>query len=188
MFYVYVLRSCSDNGFYVGSTKDLRERLKAHNSGRVRSTEKRLPVELVYYEACLNQNDAFRREKYLKTAYGKRYLKNRLRDYFTGWMEAWQKQRYMAHFVSKLSDADGEQAETQHWVVLVLHANTSPTRHTDTCWRSAKKSAKCWARWWRNLKNGVLAFVVSPLSSALWPLSSVFCPTQTAWQASSIHI
>jgi len=84
MFYVYVLRSCSDNGFYVGYTKDLRERLKAHNSGRVRSTEKRLPVELVYYEACLNQNDAFRREKYLKTAYGKRYLKNRLRDYFMG--------------------------------------------------------------------------------------------------------
>jgi len=31
-------------------------------------------------------------------------------------MEAWQKRRYVAHFVSKLSDADGEQAETQHWV------------------------------------------------------------------------
>ena len=30
--------------------------------------------------------------------------------------EAWQKRRYPAHFVSKLTDADGEQAETQHWV------------------------------------------------------------------------
>ena len=30
--------------------------------------------------------------------------------------EAWQKRRYVAHFVSKLSDSDGEQAETQHWV------------------------------------------------------------------------
>ena len=30
--------------------------------------------------------------------------------------EAWQKRRYPAHFVSKLSDADGEQAETQHWL------------------------------------------------------------------------
>lgn len=30
--------------------------------------------------------------------------------------EAWQKRRYQAHFVSKLSDADGEQAETQHWL------------------------------------------------------------------------
>jgi four helix bundle protein len=30
--------------------------------------------------------------------------------------EAWQKRRYVAHFVSKLTDADGEQAETQHWL------------------------------------------------------------------------
>lgn len=30
--------------------------------------------------------------------------------------EAWQKRRYVAHFVSKLSDADGGQAETQHWL------------------------------------------------------------------------
>jgi four helix bundle protein len=30
--------------------------------------------------------------------------------------EAWQKRRYAAHFVSKLTDADGEQAEAQHWV------------------------------------------------------------------------
>ena len=30
--------------------------------------------------------------------------------------EAWQKRRYIAHFVSKLTDSDGEQAETQHWI------------------------------------------------------------------------
>lgn len=30
--------------------------------------------------------------------------------------EAWQKRRYPLHFVSKLSDSDGEQAETQHWI------------------------------------------------------------------------
>ena len=30
--------------------------------------------------------------------------------------ESWQKRRYMAHFVSKLTDADGEQAETRHWL------------------------------------------------------------------------
>jgi len=30
--------------------------------------------------------------------------------------EAWQKRRYPAHFVSKLTDSDGEQAETQHWL------------------------------------------------------------------------
>jgi len=55
-----------------------------HNSGRIKSTQNRLSVELIYYKACLNQSDAFRREKYLKTTYGRHYLKNRLREYFTG--------------------------------------------------------------------------------------------------------
>ena len=30
--------------------------------------------------------------------------------------EAWAKRRYEAHFISKLTDADGEQMETQHWI------------------------------------------------------------------------
>lgn len=34
--------------------------------------------------------------------------------------EAWQKRRYVAHFISKLTDADGEQAETQHWIATSL--------------------------------------------------------------------
>lgn len=34
--------------------------------------------------------------------------------------EAWHKRRYIAHFVSKLSDSDGEQAETQHWIDTAL--------------------------------------------------------------------
>ena|ERR1700724_2242766 len=34
--------------------------------------------------------------------------------------EAWQKRRYIAHFVSKLTDADGEQAETQHWLYTAV--------------------------------------------------------------------
>jgi putative endonuclease len=43
-----------------------------------------VPLELIYYEACLSADDAFRREKYLKTTYGKYCLKSRLRCYFTG--------------------------------------------------------------------------------------------------------
>ncbi|RKZ06631.1 four helix bundle protein [Candidatus Fermentibacteria bacterium] len=34
--------------------------------------------------------------------------------------EAWHKRKYPAHFVSKLSDSDGEQAETQHWLDTAL--------------------------------------------------------------------
>jgi len=84
MFYVYILISKKDNGFYIGCTKDLKIRIREHNAGHVKSTKNRLPMELIYYEACLNQGDAFYREKYLKTTYGRRYLKNRLKRYFTG--------------------------------------------------------------------------------------------------------
>jgi len=77
---VYVLRSRKDGNHYVGYTADLKRRLDAHNQGQVPSTMQRLPMELVYYEASRSQSDALRREKYLKTSYGKRYIKNRLRD------------------------------------------------------------------------------------------------------------
>jgi putative endonuclease len=82
--YVYVLRSSIDGQFYVGLTRDLRARLELHNKGQVPSTKRRVPLELVYWEGCLNEGDAAQREKYLKTAWGKRYIKGRLRRYLTG--------------------------------------------------------------------------------------------------------
>lgn len=82
--YVYVLRSLKDYNFYVGFTKNLNGRVETHNKGLVRSTTNRTPFELVYWEGCLNQTDAAMREKYLKTAWGKRHIKNRLRRYLTG--------------------------------------------------------------------------------------------------------
>ena len=84
MHYVYVLESEIDKKWYTGCTHDLKERLRLHNAGKVQSTKDRRPLRLIYYEACITQSDAYRREKYLKTTYGKRYIKNRLRDYFTG--------------------------------------------------------------------------------------------------------
>lgn len=83
-YYVYVLRSLVDRRFYVGLTSDLAARLQAHNAGLVSSTKLRVPLELVYWEGCLNRSDAAQREKYLKTAWGKRYLKARLRRYLMG--------------------------------------------------------------------------------------------------------
>ena len=81
MYYVYVLKSEKDGDMYVGYTGNLRERFALHNAGRVKSTRDRRPLQLVYYEACVNQKDALHREKYLKTAYGKRYIKSRLKAY-----------------------------------------------------------------------------------------------------------
>jgi putative endonuclease len=82
-FYVYVLHSEKDKNFYTGYTQDINNRLKQHNSGKVDSTRNRRPLKLIYWEGCLNQKDALHREKYLKTAWGKRYLKTRLKNYLT---------------------------------------------------------------------------------------------------------
>jgi putative endonuclease len=83
-YYVYVLQSSADGNFYVGFTNDLKRRITEHNDGEVHSTKSRRPMVLVYYEACRSQADATKREKYLKTAWGKRYIKGRLAGYLTG--------------------------------------------------------------------------------------------------------
>lgn len=80
-YFVYILLSKKDGKFYTGYTSDLNKRIIEHNSGKVNSTKTRIPFELVYYESCLNQADALHREKYLKTTYGKRYIKTRLKNY-----------------------------------------------------------------------------------------------------------
>ena len=81
MHIVYVLRSFKDGKFYTGYTKNLNQRIEAHNAGKILSTKYRRPLELIYFEASINQNDALKREKYLKTTYGKRYIKNRVNHY-----------------------------------------------------------------------------------------------------------
>ena len=83
MHYTYVLQSKKDKKWYTGATDDLLKRFKQHNDNRVLSTKGRGPFELIYYEACLNQQDAFQREKYLKSGPGKRYLKNRLKRFLS---------------------------------------------------------------------------------------------------------
>ena len=81
MFYTYVLYSEKDNKYYVGFTKDLKKRLEAHNRGLVSSTRNRRPLKLIYYEACLNEIDAIKREKYFKSGFGRRFLNNRFENY-----------------------------------------------------------------------------------------------------------
>ena len=81
MFYTYVLLSENDKDFYIGFTKDLKARLGQHQKGLVSSTVYRRPLKLIYYEACLNKNDAIKREKYFKTGFGRRFLRNRLETF-----------------------------------------------------------------------------------------------------------
>jgi putative endonuclease len=73
--FVYVLKSEDTGRLYTGMTKDLSSRLSFHNSGKVRSTKAYRPWTLVYYEDCNNQAQARKREVYLKSGFGRKFLR-----------------------------------------------------------------------------------------------------------------
>jgi len=82
MFYTYVIQSKKNDELYIGYTSDLRKRLIEHNQGLNLSTKKYKPWIIIYYEACIDEKDAKRREGYLKTTQGGRLLKRRLKEFF----------------------------------------------------------------------------------------------------------
>ena len=83
MFYVYILQSVSSKRFYTGYTSNLRKRFLEHNSSKSVYTRKRGPYKLIYYEACIDEEDAKSRELYLKSGVGKRYVRNRLKRFLS---------------------------------------------------------------------------------------------------------
>jgi putative endonuclease len=78
MHYVYVIRGKTSGFLYKGHCKDLEERLKQHNSGMTKSIRPYIPFELAYYEKFETLQDAIQREKYFKSAAGRRFLKKKL--------------------------------------------------------------------------------------------------------------
>jgi len=83
MYYTYVLKSKKNGRLYTGATNDLRKRLKLHDEGKSNFTKKDKPYELIYYEACKDREDAYAREKYLKSGPGKKFIRNRLRRFLS---------------------------------------------------------------------------------------------------------
>jgi len=63
---VYILQSEFDNSFYIGSTRDVDERLERHNAGRSRYTRAKRPWKLVYKEDCPDRSSAIKRESEIK--------------------------------------------------------------------------------------------------------------------------
>ena len=82
MFYIYCIESIINKELYFGITRDLKRRIKEHNQKLNFSTKCYAPWKIIYYEACLNKEDAIRREHYLKTSQGRRMFKARLKEYF----------------------------------------------------------------------------------------------------------
>ena len=76
MYYVYALRSLTRNYIYVGLTHDLDNRIHQHNSGWNRTTRAYAPFRLIYSEAFPTRIEARKKEKYLKSGFGKAFLKS----------------------------------------------------------------------------------------------------------------
>ncbi|MBN3032660.1 MAG: GIY-YIG nuclease family protein [Candidatus Saganbacteria bacterium] len=74
MFYLYVLKNSKNDKYYIGSTRDLEGRLKAHNSGKVRSTKGLAPLEIAYAESYATNAEARKREIYLKKRKSRKYI------------------------------------------------------------------------------------------------------------------
>jgi len=79
-YFVYLLLSLTDNRTYLGSTSDLKRRLREHNEGKNISTRNRRPFKLIYAEEYETLDEARKREKYLKTRSGRRELKKIFND------------------------------------------------------------------------------------------------------------
>ena len=78
MFYAYIIVSSKDGSFYKGHTENLEERLEQHNSGKTKSIKHLTPFEMAYYETFSTREEAIKREKYFKTAAGRRFIKFKL--------------------------------------------------------------------------------------------------------------
>ena len=79
MYFVYVIRSTRREWYYHGLSRNVLVRISQHNEGKVRSTRLHRPFELVYIEGPLPLHEAREREKYLKTAAGRRFMKKTLK-------------------------------------------------------------------------------------------------------------
>ena len=78
-YFAYVIYSQSHNKFYKGHCEDLKKRLTQHNNGKTKSTKAFVPWKIVYYESFETREQAINREKYFKTAAGRRFLKKVIR-------------------------------------------------------------------------------------------------------------
>jgi putative endonuclease len=75
MWFVYVIKSCKYNKYYIGYTSDLVKRMASHNQGKTKSIKAFIPYELVYLEKYVTKAEAFRRERQIKKYKGGRAFK-----------------------------------------------------------------------------------------------------------------
>ena len=78
-WYLYALKSLTDDNLYIGISRYPEKRLKEHNAGKTRSTKARGPFVIIHQEECESLKKARAKERYYKTTTGRRFLR-RLKD------------------------------------------------------------------------------------------------------------
>lgn len=82
MYYIYILENKNDKSWYIGYSSNLRRRIRDHLFGKgCKTTSKKNGWQLIYYEAYLIKKDAMKREVFLKSGSGRRYIKKQLFNY-----------------------------------------------------------------------------------------------------------
>ncbi len=74
MYFAYILQSEKDGSYYIGSTSNLDERIKRHNSRGSGFTKNRIPYKLAYRETFSTLSEARKREAYLKSLKSRRAI------------------------------------------------------------------------------------------------------------------
>lgn len=75
MYGIYILISKKDGSLYTGYSSNVKVRFDEHQKGKVHSTRDKRPLEMIYCELYKNKKDALQREKYLKSGWGRNYVK-----------------------------------------------------------------------------------------------------------------
>ena len=79
-YYVYILQSIERGYYYIGSSNDVRQRLKQHNAGRVMATKYRRPYKIVFSQAFNTESEAIRVEYKLKKLKRRDFLEKIISD------------------------------------------------------------------------------------------------------------
>jgi len=92
-FYVYVIR-CENDSFYIGQTDDINKRWLEHKQGKVEWTRKYKRIEIVHYEEYETREQVVKREKELKTGFGRKWIK---REFRAGRLQKWNESTACLH-------------------------------------------------------------------------------------------
>ena len=83
-YFTYVLYSQKFGRYYKGHCESLNRRLAWHNAGKTKSTRPYRPWKIIYYERFETREEAIARERYFKTAAGRKYLGQKIKQEIRG--------------------------------------------------------------------------------------------------------